>query len=648
MKPIDLLAAAYRRCGPLGPLLVWLAACFITLSLFRCLHTALYAERVAKAAGWGWVFPIGMRMDSVLLAFLAMLPAVCLLLVPGFWKRRPAAPALYAAVVSAILVYLEFATIPFMKEFDARPNRIFIEYLNNPKEVFTTIAKTVPLQALVGLLLLVGVAWGAWRGAKALIARMGDWHLCIRLTLLPVVAGLLVLAARGGIGHRPVNISTAAFSDEHLLNELALNSVYSVSYAAYATGYEDDPGKSYGQLANEVVYAEVAAAAGRPAYDATAKFPTLVPFTAREKPARPRNLVIILEESLGAEYVGALGGLPLTPRIDALAGEGLFFDNLYSTGTRTVRGIEAVVSGFLPTPGRSVVKLGRSQKDFFTIADLLGRHGYKTHFVYGGESHFDNMRSFFLGNGVQQLHDEPTFADAKFHGTWGVCDEDLFTAADKLFAAQGDQPFFALVLTTTNHTPFEFPDGAIELYEQPKQTVHNAMKYADYAVGRFFDTARTRAYYQDTLFLVVADHNTRTWGDDLIPVNKFHIPGLLIGPGVPKQRFAPIASQIDLLPTILPLLGIDGVSPLVGRDLLSLPAGDPGRAILQFERTNAYMEGERVVVLQPKSAPRSFTYRDGRLQDATDDPALIRRAHAHALLPGILYREGRYGLPPGR
>ena len=646
MKPTDLLATAYRRCGPLGPLLVWLAACFVMLSLFRCLHTALYVERVSKAEGWGWVFPIGMRMDTVLLAFLAMLPAVCLLLLPGFWKRRPVVPAIYVAVVSAALVYLEFATFPFMKEFDARPNRIFVEYLNNPKEVLTTIVKTVPLQALFGMLLLAGVAWGAWRGTKALLARQGDWHICIRLTLLPVVAGLLVLSARGGLGHRPVNISTAAFSDEHLLNELALNSAYSVSYAVYSIRHEDDPGQSYGQLPNEVVFAEVAAAAGRPAYDAGAKFPTLVPFTAREKPARPRNLVIVLEESLGAEYVGALGGLPLTPRIDELAKEGLFLDNLYSTGTRTVRGIEAVVSGFLPTPGRSVVKLGRSQKDFFTIADLLGRHGYSTHFVYGGESHFDNMRSFFLGNGFQHLHDEPTFTDAKFHGTWGVCDEDLFTAADKLFAEQGDKPFFALVLTTTNHTPFEFPDGAIELYEQPKQTVNNAMKYADHAVGRFFDIAKTRAYYQDTLFLVVADHNTRTWGDDLIPVNKFHIPGLLIGPGVPKQRFAPIASQIDLLPTILPLLGIDGVSPLIGRDLLTLPAGDPGRAILQLERTNAYLEGERVVVHQPKSPPRSFTYRDGHLLEAVDDPALIRRAHAHALLPGILYREQRYGLPP--
>ncbi|NJS37149.1 MAG: sulfatase-like hydrolase/transferase [Brachymonas sp.] len=111
----------------------------------------------------------------------------------------------------------------------------------------------------------------------------------------------------------------------------------------------------------------------------------------------------MLQESLGAEFVGALGGLPLTPNLDALTKEGIWFDNLYATGTRSVRGIEAVVAGFPPTSVEATVKQNKAQRGFFTLASALKNQAYSTTFFYGGESHFDNMRSYFMGNGFEKV-----------------------------------------------------------------------------------------------------------------------------------------------------------------------------------------------------------------------------------------------------
>ncbi|MCK4951304.1 MAG: LTA synthase family protein, partial [Gammaproteobacteria bacterium] len=345
-----------------------------------------------------------------------------------------------------------------------------------------------------------------------------------------------------------------------------------------------------------------------------------------------------------AEYVGSLGGLPLTPNIDRLSKEGLFFTNLYSTGTRTVRGIEAITSGFLPTPGRSVVKLGLSQHGFFTIAGLLKQHGYTSDFIYGGESHFDNMRSFFLGNGFDRVIDEPSFENPVFLGNWGVSDEDLVIKANEIFKAHGNRPFFGLMLSTTNHVPFEFPEGRIELYDQPANTVHNAMKFADYAIGKFFELARQEDYFNNTIFVVIADHNTRVYGADLVPIQKFRIPGLIIGPDVKPQRYERLASQIDLLPTLLDLMGLETEHPMIGHNLLALPEGEPGRAIMQYDLAHAFMVGNQVVINRPEMPPVQFEYQDERLSPAQLDDELARDALAHAQLPSVLYKKKIYRL----
>jgi phosphoglycerol transferase MdoB-like AlkP superfamily enzyme len=382
--------------------------------------------------------------------------------------------------------------------------------------------------------------------------------------------------------------------------------------------------------------------------------PTLHRQVASVRRDKPLNLVIVLEESLGAGFVKQLGGLPITPHIDALADQGIWFDQLYATGTRSVRGIEAVVAGFPPTPALSVVKLSKSQQNFATLASVLGREGYRSEFIYGGESHFDNMRSFFLGNGFNNVVDRRDFAAPKFVGSWGVSDEDLFDMADqriRTLHAVG-RPFFTLVFSSTNHTPFEFPDGRIELFDSEKQTVRNAVKYADHALGQFIERARSSDYWADTLFLVVADHDTRVYGDELVPVGKFHIPGVILGADVTARRIDSLASQIDLAPTLLSLMGVDSEHPFPGRDLTrtlpefgNSPAPVQARAMMQFDQNFAWLERNRLTVLLPDGGSRQFTFDPTTKSIApatTSDPEAARQALANVLMPAWLYSEQRY------
>jgi phosphoglycerol transferase MdoB-like AlkP superfamily enzyme len=362
--------------------------------------------------------------------------------------------------------------------------------------------------------------------------------------------------------------------------------------------------------------------------------------------SRPKNLVIVLEESLGAEFVGALGGRPLTPNLDTLSKHGWWFTNLYATGTRSVRGLEALTTGFTPTPAPSVVKLGKSQRDFFSIARVLRNAGYDTSFIYGGEAQFDNMRRFFMNNGFDFVVDENDYPNAVFHGSWGVSDEDLFTRAHEEFAKPREGPFFSLVFTTSNHSPYEYPDGRIEPYEADPHTVNNAVKYADYALGRFFERARASAYWNDTVFLVVADHNSRVLGAELIPVEHFHIPGLVLGGGIEPAVYDPIASQIDMPPTLLSLIGISSTHPMIGHDLTRAEfAAWPGRAIMQYDDTQAYLLGHDMAILRRHLPAATFVYGDQELEPAPDNPELVATAIAHATWTSDTYEHLRYRLP---
>lgn len=644
------------RLGPYSCVLGFLLVGSAALALSRAVLIGWQWQRVDVTDSLWMILLQGLRSDLITLSLFA---APLVVLLPLFlavkrmsWWARLAAVWLSFSLIAILL--LEFATPQFLYEYDSRPNRLFIEYLVYPREVSAMLWTGYKGTLALVVIGLSAAGWLTVRHFNKYRDRSERWTAGKIMLVWPIVVILLFLLIRSSFQHRPANLATFAFCDDAMVNSLVTNSAYSVMYAAYGLKNEAQS-EIYGEMPAQEIISRVrnGMAAGSANFTSD-QFPTLHKQVASVRRERPLNLVIVLEESLGAGFVEQLGGIPITPHLSGLADQGIWFDQLYATGTRSVRGIEAVIAGFPPTPALSVVKLNKSQRDFATLASVLRRSGYRNEFVYGGESHFDNMRSFFLGNGFHDILDRADIRKPKFVGSWGASDEDLFdTAHERLQQLQeSPRPFFMLVFSSSNHTPFEFPDGRIELHEQPKQTVHNAVKYADHALGGFLQQARASKYWADTLVMVVADHDTRVYGDELVPINKFHIPGVILGADVKPLRIESTVSQIDLAPTLLSLMGLDSEHPFPGRDLTrtlaefgNQPPLPAPRAMMQFDQNFAWMQNNQVAVLVPEGDVRYFTY-DQRAKSlspaSTQDPEMAKNALANVLMPAWLYRDQLY------
>jgi len=634
----------------------WLGNPLGTWALFGALALLVLALSRLGLLAWRWdevqdvdrvwrAFTLGARLDVVLLCYLVALPWLLHLALPPSAGRARVATALLT-LIGSFLVFMELVTPEFMKEFDNRPDRLFFEYLEHPREVFAMLWHRHRLALLAIPPLLVAAIWAQWRAWRGWLAAEQAWSWQRRLAVAPLLVVALFVGARG-LDHRPLNLSHAAFSGNRLANELPPSSAYTLVYAAYSRRNETEVWRQYGRMDWAEVLERVRRTTRVPAGDFTQEaLPTLHRTRVEPRAGPPLNLVVMLQESLGAGFVGHLGGLPLTPNLDALSAQGWTFTRLYATGTRTARGMEAMASGFPPTPAPAVLKLPRASGNFFTLAALLGRRGYASEFIYGGVANFDNMRGFYLANGFDRVIEQKDFEHPVFLGSWGVSDEDWVTKAHETFLAHGDRPFYALMLSTSNHDPFEYPPGRIEPYEQPDFTRHNAMKYADYAIGKFFEWARTAPYFERTIFVVVADHDARVYGADLVPVQHFRIPGVILGPGVPVRRDARVTSQLDLGPTLLHLLGIADAHPMIGRDLLALAPDEPGLALMQFDNQHGFRLGDRLVVHQPGLPAQQFAVApDDALTPSAVDEELARDALAHALWPAETYNRGLYRLP---
>jgi len=631
---------------------LWVSATFfitalIILSLFRLGFVIWQIDRVNNLNDFSLIMLNGIRVDISTLCYLFILPILASLISYLFNRKSILLQRILIAWYSlsiCLLVYLEVITPTFILEYDLRPNRLLIEYLIYPKEVFSMLWTGYKFEIFISLLSLIITFMAAVKLFKASWQDKATINIFSRSLISVTVIVLLALGARSSLGHRPLNPAMVSFSTDHLLNDLTLNSSYSVAFALKQMGLENSSSKYYGKMKKEKMITLVRENTMSNMEDfKDDSFPTRAMHQASYQ-GKPKNLVILLQESLGARYVGQLGGLPLTPNLDNLMKKGWNLTSLYATGTRSVRGIEAVITGFTPTPSRSVVKLDKSQRDFFTIAKLLKSNGYHTQFIYGGESHFDNMKSFFLGNGFTDIVDGKDFEKIDFEGSWGASDEDLYDQADIEFEQLQKQgkPFFSLVFTSSNHSPFEYPDGKIEQYDEDKYTRNNAAKYSDYALGQFIKKAKSSSYWKNTIFLVVADHDSRVKGASLVPIDHFRIPGVIFGDGIEVKSDNRLVSQIDLPPTLLSLVGVSGVTPMIGHDLTKPIPLSKQRAMMQYGKNFAYMTHNAVTILQPHKKARAFNYVEKRLVDTSVNTQMIEQAKAHVLFGSFAYQHQWY------
>lgn len=645
-----MLAKMKSKLGILFPFVATIILCLGVFLLSRLTLVGWQWSRFSEFGSVEKTLISGLRIDIATVSYLFILPAFLATFL--LWENtlgKVYRQLLRVWITAGLwfIVYMEVATFPFVQEYDLRPNRLFIEYLIYPKEVFSMLWSGYKLELVIGAITSALSLMFGWKASGWMLTHLRYQKWYWRPLLAVVVLALGVMGARSTFGHRPLNPAMVAYSTDPLINDLLLNSSYSVLFSAKQMSAENDAFDFYPKLKPQDIIEQVRQSlSAQPDVFTDDAHPTYRFHSATYQQA-PKNIVILLLESHGARYVSQLGGADLSPNIDQLYKEAWGFTQLYATGTRSVRGIEAVTTGFVPSPSRSTVKLDKSQHDFFTIAHLLKTRGYHTQFVYGGESHFDNMKSFFLGNGFDDMQDLPTFTHPTFVGSWGASDQDLYQHAHEGFMAlsEKNQPFFSLVFSSSNHSPFEYPDNVITPFNTPKQTVENAVKYADYALGEFIDKAKASRYWNNTIFVAVADHDARVYGSQVIPIENFHIPAVIFGGGIEPRQDDRLVSQLDLPATLLSLAGISGAHPMVGFDLTQPVAPEQQRVMMQRDKTFAWMDASgEVVVFQPQSAPQGYQY--DREQNSLLPTAIssqkVRRANAYALWGSLAYNNDFY------
>ncbi len=611
---------------------------FITrLALF-----IIYFDRFSESGVNYWLsFLYGLKVDTIVACMFLVIPLILLTLLPSlFAKIVNFVLRVYFIIVFAIILYIDIATFDFFAEYDVRPDFKFVEFLAYPKEVFGLLMANYKLPLLIAFITISLFSWIFWKSSKNSFMSIMQTSWIKRAVLFIPLLALLFIGIRSSFGHRPANLSDSMYSTNRIVNEIAKNSLYSIGYAIYANKkYETKTTKLYGEMDIDEALKRVAKRVGIVGND----FNSSSVFKRLQKTNFPtqknKNLVIFLQESLGYQFVTP----QITPNLLNLKKEGVWFDNLYSNGTRSIRGIAGITSGFLAVPGKGVVKRNKSQSDFFTFASVLKPLGYHTMFLYGGEARFDNMRSWFLGNGFDEIVEQKDYKNPTFVATWGVSDEDLANKANERFNTlyQKNQPFAALMFSSSNHMPFEIPDNRIELVnKEQKFCVQNAIKYADFAIGKFFEDAKKLPYYKDTVFVVVADHNVRVYGDDIVPINMFHIPALIIADDLKPQTYSHLSSQPDILATALDLLGKDFKYPILGNSIFSDNKQDIN--LLQFNENYALRVGNKVAVAVPNKPKETFIYKDKKLIPTLHDQELEKDVLAFIITLNHLYDKQLY------
>jgi len=602
-------------------LIVWLVVFLLTRSVLLLSHL--------DEAGGGFVsiFGIGLIYDLGFLTYAALPLGLYLLLCPpGLWRTRAHRWFLHGVMTLSIFIMLFTAVAEwlFWDEFGVRFNFIAVDYLVYSDEVLNNILESYPIGKLLSILALVaiGLSIALYRPVKkALVAPLPSWRqrLAGIVGLLLVAGASLQLIGQDSPRHQGGN------AYQH---ELASNGPYQF-FAAFRNN-ELDYQQFYRSLPAEQLGQQLRAELDEPNATFTGKDPLDIRRTINNPGTlRTPNIVLVTIESFSARYMGSNGDARnLTPNLDQLRKQSLYFNNFYATGTRTDRGLEAITLSIPPTPGRSVVKRIGRESGYASLGQQLTAVGYDSVFVYGGRGYFDNMNAFFSGNGYRVVDQSSVpEADIHFKNAWGMADEDLYRQALNLADADyaKKQPFLLQLMTTSNHRPYTYPEGRIDIPSGKGRD--GAVKYTDYAIGKFLEDARRKPWFDDTIFVFVADHTAGSAGKEDLPVVNYQIPLFIYAPKlIPARETAQLTSQIDLAPTLLGLLNLDYTSTFFGRNVL-LDNPLPPRVLIGNYQHLGLFDGTNLAILSPRKGLRRHDEALGASLESrvtADDPLVIR------------------------
>ncbi|KLD98524.1 sulfatase [Aliarcobacter butzleri L349] len=618
---------------------------FVALFLIgRFFFYLLYFERFNDISFFESLltFIYGLRMDTIVICIILVIPTIFLAITPKIFSNFISKfLSIYILFFLLIALFIECASFPFFAQYDLRPNYLFIEYLEYPQEVTSLLFKDYKFQFIAVFILIIATIKIYSKSKFINFEQVFKQNYISRILILAPILLVLFLGIRSSLGHRPVNISDALYSTNRVINEITKNSLHSLGYAYYSNKKAENNISKYGKIDIKEAYKVASLAIGIDYKDEKKPFYREVKSKLASK--KQKNLVIFIQESMGAQFTGFIGKQNFTPNLDSLAQNYLSFTNLYSNGTRSVRGLAALTSGTLPINGVEVIKRNKSQEDYFTIASLLKPYSYKSSFIYGGEARFDNMKGWYLGNGFDEVIEQKDFKNPIFTSTWGVSDEDLVIKANEKFKSyyENNEKFVSVMFSSSNHMPFELPDGKIEFEKNiPKTSVENAIKYADFAIGKFFELAKKEDYFKDTVFVVIADHNVRVYGDQIVPIDMFQIPAVIVSSDIPHQIFTNLTSQADVLATALDLIGIDLSYPILGNSIFK--DNKKNINLMIFDEIYAYRKEDKVAILVPNMPIKTYLYKDKKLIEIENDLVLEKEALALIYVLDDMYKNKSY------
>ena len=504
-----------------------------------------------------------------------------------------------ALIYVGAILFNTVAEITFWGEFGVRYNFIAVDYLVYTHEVIGNIFESYPMGWIITLWLAVSIlcTYFLLRNEARNIYLLNKG---IKWKLKAVPAYIFIFICSVSLLNFNQRFQN---TDNTYVNELQANGVYKFYDAFLKNSLEFE--KFYLTLPNEKV-AEIV----RNEYGSTDSDSASIDNITTKQTIYP-NIVLVTLESMSASYLQHFGSSKnITPTLDSLYEQSLAFDSIFATGNRTVRGLEALTLSLPPCPGQSLVKQ-ENNSDLFSIAKVLrDNNGYSTTYFYGGNAYFDNMESFFSGNGYE-IVDRKSYSpeEITFSNIWGVCDEDSYTKAittidSKLYC--DSTPFFAHIMTVSNHRPFTYPEGKISIPPDSKSRDGGVM-YSDFALGQFLKEAQKKEWFNNTVFLITADHCASSAGSTDIPLAKYHIPALIYAPEIIEpQNLTKVASQIDLMPTLLSIIGIDYDSEFYGKNIMN--QNFTSRAFIATYQDLGYLEGDVFTVLSPVKRYKQYKW----------------------------------------
>ena len=526
-----------------------------------------YSPSVDGPVTWGGVLLslVTGAVNDLAAGVYLLLPLIGVIVISP-WLGRVAVPifsALLLLVVSLFLIVFG-ADLGTWFAFGVRLNRLFFHYLNFPYEVAVYLQEQLYLAYWV-VALFVLLYW-LYRRVTPFATRLLD-------PLKPKINKSILLSVMAvALSSLPwvVQFSVVTSHQDRLLHELSKNAFMNLTFVAWVN--VTDWHRTYPQLSELELAQETAK---RKAWlSANSQFANKVDLS------HIKHVILIIEESFAGKNWWDLEKRGLyMPNLKALTGEGVYFDNVYSTGTRTTRGLEAILHGYPPLPGIAVNQRVGLEK-LPSLPRQLQAEGFRNLFVYGGWPEFSRFSSYWKRIGYNKIVTREDFAEDLFQTSWGVADENLF---DKLLlemdaeTAQGGNVFIS-TLTVSNHRPFDVPAGRIPYPNDRK--LEYAIAYADWALGDFFNRAKKKPWYAETLFVITADHGPRIYGNATIPVESYRVPVIFLAQGLGTQTHSSLGSVMDIPSTILKLLNVENSEGFIGGDLL---AENHGRALVEHD-----------------------------------------------------------------